>query len=211
MRSLWLSSLLLICLGCASNSYKNLSQIETKTIDSTLFPSFFKNLTPAALYKTDVTLYGKSIGGLLLLKYMPDSSYRIVFTNETGIKLFDFELKEDKFTVHFCIEKFNKDAVLQTIANDLKLVLLENRYTKQAAVLTDKENAYLIYKFNSKALEEYYYFNKKNGKIDRIEQSVGKKKRVIITILTYLNAAPKLVYIKHKNIRLTIDLNLIER
>ncbi len=211
IRSFWLSSILFIWMGCASNSYKNLQVIENKTIDSTLLPSPFKNCNPAPLYKANVNLYGKKFGGLLLLKNMPDSSYRFVFTTETGIKLFDFELKNDSFKVHFCIEKFNKAAVLQTLSSDLKLVLTENRMGQNAQILSAPDNKLTIYKFSGGQVQEYYYKDISSGGISKIEQSSGKKKKVVIALSNYKLGIPALVNIDHKNIRLTIDLTLMDR
>ena len=85
--------LISFCLACSPGKYSKLNRIQSKTIDSNDLPSLFKNVNPAPLYKTEVNLYGNKFGGLLLIKAMQDSSYRIVFTTETGIKLFDFEPK----------------------------------------------------------------------------------------------------------------------
>ncbi|MBL0049618.1 MAG: hypothetical protein IPP32_16150 [Bacteroidetes bacterium] len=211
IRSFWLSSILFIWMGCASNSYKNLSLKESAIIDSTLLPSLFKNCNPAPLYKANVNLYGKKFGGLLLIKNMPDSSYRFVFTTETGIKLFDFELKNDSFKVHFCIEKFNKAGVLQTLASDLKLVLTENRIGQNAQILSATDNKWTIYKFSSGQVQEYYYKDISSGRISKIEQSSGKKKKVVIALSNYKTRIPAQVNIDHKNIRLKIDLTLMDR
>ena len=200
-----------LVVSCATNSYKNLHATETKTIDSTLLRVLFKNTNPAPLYKTDVTLYGKKFGGLLLVKYMPDSSYRIVFTNETGVKFFDMEWKHEKFTVHYCMDKFNRDAVLTTIASDIKLVITEYKQAKTAAVLADATTEFKIYKFNSDNVQEYYFCNASNNELSKIEQAEGKKKKVIVNLSTYKNLIPSLITIEHKNIRLKIELHLLER
>lgn len=88
---------IIVCLlisGCASNRFSELKDGKAVTITSDLLLPLFKNSSPSPLYKAEITLYRKKFGGLLLVKNMPDSSYRIVFTTETGIKLLDFELKK---------------------------------------------------------------------------------------------------------------------
>ena len=203
--------LLVMCWGCATYNYKNLKQIESKTIDSSDLAPLFKNTSPAPLYKAEVSLYGKIFGGLLLIKYMPDSSYRIVFTTETAIKLFDFELKDEKFNVIYCIEKFNRDAVLNTIAGDIKLLLLENRIAQNASLLSDSETNQLIYKFNANENEVYYYKNTADKLLAKVEQAKGHKKKVVINLWEYKNTVPAHIKITHHNIRLKINLTLIER
>ncbi len=46
----------------------------------------FKPVFTSALYNTQVNVVGKHLSGLLLIKTMPDSSIRIVFSNELGFK-----------------------------------------------------------------------------------------------------------------------------
>lgn len=203
--------LLFFCFGCATSNYTQLHPIQTKAIDSTDLPPLFINSKPAPLYKAEVSLYGKKLGGLLLVKYMPDSSYRIVFTNETGITFFDFELKEDTFKVHSCIEKFNNDAVLTTIANDIQLLLFEKRWTQMAQILMDAENTSRVYKFKEKEKEVYYFKSETTKKISKVEQAVGKKKKVIIDLWDYKNSFPASLKITHQTIRLKIELKLLER
>jgi hypothetical protein len=197
--------------ACLNTKFKNLQQVTSKIIDSTDLIPLFKNNQPAPLFKTNVRLYGKQFGGLLLVKKMPDSTYRIVFTNETGIKFFDFELKEERLITHYCIEKFNKKAVLNTIANDIELLLFENRFNKKGIVLSDSEKKWTAYNFTKNGLNDYYFISKTNHTIERIEQIDKKKKKVIIDLYAYKGNVPSIIKIRHKAIRLQIDLLLLER
>ena len=86
MRYLLLISCLIIQLGCVS-AYKNLQH----TTGDPGNVQRFKPVITTALYKIDVNVVGKYLSGLLLLKTMPDSSIRMVFSNEMGFKFFDFE------------------------------------------------------------------------------------------------------------------------
>lgn len=206
--------LLFVCVffgGCAVNRYSKLTLIERKSMDSTDLAPLFKKSETAPLYKTEVKLYGKKFGGLLLIKGMIDSSYRVVFTTETGIKLFDFEIKAEKFTVHYCIEKFNRDAVLTTIANDIKLMLLENRMNQTASLYKSDKDQELVYQFSNTKTEDYYLKNKSNNRVLKVEQMAGKKSKVVIDLQYATTTAPSVIKIVHKNIRLKIDLNLLER
>jgi hypothetical protein len=42
------------------------------------------------VYRTSADVVGKHLSGLLVFKFMPDSSTRVVFSNEMGFSLFDF-------------------------------------------------------------------------------------------------------------------------
>src|SRR6185369_7920767 len=75
-------------------------------------------------YNADVDVVGRHISGLLLVKHMPDSSYRVVFTNEAGVTFFDFGfLTNGDFKVYNAIHQLNKKAVIQTLRKDFELVL----------------------------------------------------------------------------------------
>src|ERR1700750_1042543 len=66
-----------------------------------------------ALYNTQVNVTGKHMSGLLLLKIMPDSSTRIVFSNEMGFKYFDFAFAADgTFKVYYVLPAMDKKPVL---------------------------------------------------------------------------------------------------
>ena len=203
--------LLFIFSTCTETKYSRFTLTDSKRIDSTDLPSLFKSAEKAPLYKAAVNLYGKKFGGLLLIKNMADSSYRIVFTTETGIKLFDFEIKGEKFTVHYCIEKFNRDAVLNTIASDIKLLLLENRKNQTAQLLSRSEEPSKIYRFTSEKTQDYYFTNSENKQLKELRQVMGKKTKVVIALQYGAGIVPNNIHIAHKNIRLKIDLNLLER
>ncbi len=76
-----------------------------------------------AWYRANVTVYGKQISGLLLIKNMADSAYRVVFTNEGGVTFFDFGFYDKTTTVHSVIPQLNKRIVLKTLQKDFELIL----------------------------------------------------------------------------------------
>ena len=90
MRFLILSSNLFILWGCGT-AYKNL-QATTGNVASL---QQFKPVFASALYKADIDVIGNHLSGLLLIKKMPDSTTRMVFSNEIGFKFFDFEFSPD--------------------------------------------------------------------------------------------------------------------
>src|SRR5882762_1062440 len=118
MRYLLLISCLIIQLGCVS-AYKNLQH----TTGDPGNVQRFKPVITTALYKIDVNVVGKYLSGLLLLKTMPDSSIRIVFSNEMGFKFFDFEFASGgRFKVNYIIKQMNRRPVITTLRQDFSLV-----------------------------------------------------------------------------------------
>ena len=67
----------------------------------------------------EVDVIGKYLSGLLLLKTMPDSSIRMVFSNEMGFKFFDFEFTPGGgFKVNYIIKKMDRRPVIKTLRQD---------------------------------------------------------------------------------------------
>src|SRR5450755_1393126 len=86
-----------VFLNLACSQYRYMQKIKTDESCVLLFkPDFVR-----ATYKISVDVVGKHISGLLVMKQMPDSSTRIVFTNEMGFSFFDFGfLPHDRFMVY---------------------------------------------------------------------------------------------------------------
>src|SRR5436190_6110153 len=90
MRYLLLISGVFVLLSCSSMH----KQMQTATSDPAILQKF-KPTLGVALYNTTVDVAGNHLSGLLLIKKMPDSSTRMVFSNEMGLSFFDFEFAAD--------------------------------------------------------------------------------------------------------------------
>ncbi|MBK9799804.1 MAG: hypothetical protein IPP56_08780 [Bacteroidetes bacterium] len=211
VRSIKVTSLLLCLLisACVSNRFSEIEGGDTVTIGSDLLLPLFKNSSPSPLYKAEISLYRKKFGGLLLVKNMPDSSYRVVFTTETGIKLLDFELKKSGYKLLYCIDKLNRPSVVSTIAADIQLLLTEFKQA-QSALLVDQNGNRLI-QLNQADTITQYLLEPQSNLPKKIEQGIGKKKKVVLDLHNYVNEIPSGISIQHKNIRLKIILTLVER
>src|SRR5882757_4695877 len=144
MRCLLLISCLIIQTGCVS-VYKNL-QDTTGDINSL---QKFRPVITTALYKIDVNVIGKYLSGLLLLKTMPDSSIRVVFSNEMGFKFFDLEFAPGaRFKVNYIIKQMNKRPVITTLRQDFSLILMLSQ--DPASAYIRKDSQYLYYVFPQK-------------------------------------------------------------
>ena len=122
MRCLLFSSVLFVLAGCSS-VFKNL---QPASGDAAVLQKF-KPAFSVALYKTNADVVGNHLSGLLLIKKMPDSSIRMVFSNEMGFKFFDFEFSTDGgFKVFSIIHQMDKKAVIKTLRKDFELVMMKD-------------------------------------------------------------------------------------
>ena len=124
----------LVCLCISCNQYHHMQKVPSdETCIQKLKPDFHH-----VVYKTSVDVIGKHISGLLVIKRMPDSSTRVVFTNEMGFSYFDFGFPPDSgFKVYFIIPQMNKEALVRTLGKDFELLLFRNMDNRKYFALKD--------------------------------------------------------------------------
>lgn len=205
MRYLILSSCIFLVLGCSS-AYRHLLPAKGDPADLNKFKPVFK----VALYKAGIDVAGNHLSGLLLIKKMPDSSLRMVFSNEIGFKFFDFEFSEGGgFKVYSIIKQMNKKAVIKTLRKDFELIMmLRNDHNK---VLIRKDAGMFYYTFPRENGYYHYITNLQGDELVRAERS-SKRKPVMQAIMkNYVKGIPDTIGITHKNFNFTIGLKRIER
>lgn len=170
----------------------------------------FKPAFTVALYSTQVDVVGNHLSGLLLIKKMPDSSLRMVFSNEMGFKFFDFEFAADgKFKVHSAIKQMNRKSVLKTLRKDFELILMERLDLSTASVKTNNDQLYYI--FPQDKGYNYYITDNAGDELIRMERASKSKVVVEAIMKNYINGIPDTIGISHKTFDFTIGLKRIER
>ncbi len=183
---------------CAS-SYRHLRRLPADT-------ACVENFRPAyrrTLYKTAIEVVGKKLSGLLLIKKMPDSSTRIVFSSETGFSFFDFGFGADTgFTVYHIIPQMDKHAVLTTLRKDFELILFKNTEAGKAYTLRGDGLDYHAYP-QAKGVN-YYITDTACRRMLRMQRASARKP-VMEAVLTGSPAeAPDSISIRHLNFNFTI-------
>ena len=200
-----LSSCLFCILAC-SPAHK---QMQTATADAHILQKF-KPVFTVVLYNTTVDVVGNHLSGLLLIKKMPDSSTRVVFSSETGFTFFDFEFAANgDFKVHFVIKKMNKKSVIKTLQHDFELVLMNTVNYSESSVRTNKRELYFIFP-QTKGFNQYIT-NAEGTEMVRMERASNKKVIVEAVMKNYINGIPDTIGISHKTFEFNIGLKRIER
>ena len=105
--SKWLWVAAIVCFSGCSSYYKHLvpGKGDVHCIEQ------FTPQYVSTMYSAYVDVTKHHFSGILFIKQMPDSSTRIVFANEIGVKFFDFSFsKEGEFTKNYILEKMDKKA-----------------------------------------------------------------------------------------------------
>lgn len=214
MKNLLLSSFIALLLtGCTFGHYGRLKVKRYGTYRSTPPSSIFGDNFNSFLFKTNITVYGKDFSGLLVTKQMAPQDYRVIFTTELGMKLFDFEFKDTSFTLHYCVPQFNKPKLLKVIQHDIEILLMSNLNQYKITFLTDSKGVYDIKKIDPKSdnFSNYYFTEVASQHLVKIEHAKKRVKKTTFDLSDYKNDFPNHIMIKHHDIKLKIELNLLKK
>ncbi len=198
----------LILISCAPKTYKNLQSLNGNAVCiSEFLPKYDR-----VLYRTTVDVAGNHLSGILLIKEMPDSSTRLVFSNEAGFKFFDFEFsKTGDFKVYSIIRKMDKESVKKTLKKDFQLILMNkpvNHLSPYRFKAQKEDEKYYAYHEG----KDYYYYitNKDCTSLLRLERGSSTKKVTEAILQLQKDGVPESISIQHKNFNFEIILKRIE-
>jgi hypothetical protein len=161
-------------------------------------------------YKATVDVIGKHISGLLLIKAMPDSSKRVVFTNEVGVTFFDFGFASDgSFKVYQIIEQMDKKVVITLLRKDFELIMMGR--LKNAKLTSFTQNEEIFYALPGKKETDYFITDKECGSLLRIEKASKRTKKIEVKLWGAQQQPPDSVHLKHFTFDMQIGLNKIQR
>ena len=139
---------------------------------------------------------------------MPDSSIRIVFSNEMGFGFFDFGFfPGNEFRVYQIIPQMNKKPVIKTLRKDFDLILFRNMDEQNRFTLKDSSGIY--YGFPQSKGVNYYITDIHCGKLLKMQRA--SKRKPVAEAFMYLNSAsvPDSIFIHHLNFNFSIALKKI--
>ncbi len=200
--------ILLFIAGC-SNPYKKLTKVENPEKDTRIIPYSLPLSDKTIIYKADITFYKNNFGGLLVIKKIEEKKFRIALTTQFGLKIFDFELNHGKLNVVFCIDQLNKELIIKTFEEDFNLLLLQQDFEK-IFKLKNTELNQRIWQLNSGKTSTYYIQNNESTSIDYISKRKRNSEKISVGLRNYKNDLPGEINLQHHNIKLKMNLKLIQ-
>ena len=206
MRYLLFSASCVLYWSCASD-YRYLEAVETNAAcASKLAPDQFNT----AWYHASVDVVGKHISGLLLIKNMPDSSYRVVFTNEAGVTFFDFGMTgEEGFRVYSVISQLDKKPVIQTLREDFALIL--GLPFRRPPFTTYAMNDEVFFGVKQKKEIAYFITSKDCASLRRLELGSARKRKVSVHLKGQQYPSPDKIELVHHTFKMQINLTRFEK
>jgi hypothetical protein len=205
IRYLLLSPCVLL-LSCTS-AYRSL---RPASVDTACVSKMTPRSITTSWYQASIDIANKHLSGLVLIKNMPDSSQRVVFTSEAGVTFFDFGFKRpEKFNVHSIIKKLDRKAVIKTLQKDFELLLGVpfSRYGLQSW-RTQEENFFGV---TQKKETAYFITDKDCGSLRRLERGTKRKRKVSIQIMGRGYPLPDTLNITHHTFPFQIRLTRFQK
>ena len=205
MKNLWLSNLLLLTILASCSGHRKLpcDGSEKASIPKT----YFNKTTTTAKYKADISIFGKHLSGILLIKFLNDTTCNSVFLTVPGLKLFDLRLTPDSCHVNSCIAQLNKPGVLATIEKNIRIFTMLDNYSDSMVCMKEGSYKGVIWRRNTFA-GLYDVYQSTEGNIDRIEYFTKKmRKKIVLTATDFDLTLPNTVNIRNKRIHLFIHLS----
>lgn len=207
MRYLLLNSLLLAMLASCTSAYRGLQRSEGDA--SVCMERFRPKIEQPVLYATQVDILQHHLSGLLYFKPMEDSSMRVVFMSEMGMKFFDFEFSKDgSFTKHYMLPKMDKKAVVKTLKKDFEMILMRQN-PAAATVYTMDGQRYTAFGLPKGKI--YYITDGDCQTLLRVENGSRRKPVVEAFMTHYRNGVPDSLLVQHKKVKFTISSQRVEK
>jgi hypothetical protein len=160
------------------------------------------------LYKAVLDIKDNHLTGILLAKKTSDTSLRVVFSNEMGMRFFDIEFFGENEKIHYMFPSMDKKMFVSILADDLKMIFTEDFTIKEFE--REQREETVQYETESDRGELLYTVDRETSRIMNISTNGKKVKKTIINFKYGEDLTPKGVAIENPFIGLKMQMNLIK-
>ncbi len=131
----------LICLlfsSCAISKYKHSSSSKQVVIsENEISPVISKE--KATKYKGTIDVLKNHLSGIVIIKQTDSVTTHIIFVTEIGMKMFDFEWKNNVMNPIYVFEPINKKSLIAALSENFKQMLLLDVFGKHSNLLSNQK------------------------------------------------------------------------
>ncbi|MBE0648090.1 MAG: hypothetical protein IH596_09920 [Bacteroidales bacterium] len=219
MRYLFLISGLITILltGCQSVKPRHLSPIAAQQSNGTSLPTancqlptlFSSPTFEKALFKASLDIGKHHLTGLVFVKAIPDTGYRVVFSNEFGMTYFDVETRETRLQINYCFEPLNKKMLWKILETDFLLLLDAKKGSFDGECFVQGTTNYLVYKRKAGNLKRWDIYNPTGDTLLEIRGKRSVADPALISFTNYRDTSPFRITLVNDIIKLKLSLSLI--
>jgi hypothetical protein len=208
LKNLLLGSLLLLWLGgCSSSRFNRLQQMPVTDVSRNYILPWFHGDTSRFIFRAHLEFYRHHLGGLMLIKPIQEESYRVLFMTEVGIKIFDMEFfRNGDFKLHYLLEAMKRKSLLETLKNDIGLMLYPVPGDTQIEMRKDRQTGNIVIKSKDKNGVKYFYLEDQY-RVNEIIQRDGCIQRMNMTLYSEDSREIDSIRISHSPVKMNIYLS----
>lgn len=173
---LLLSSVFLFFSACCYSKLNKAENCSTENLTANLIVPVIQS-TNTIKFKANIGVMKNNFSGIVLVKQADSLHQHIVFVNELGMKLFDFNVVSGEVNATYVFEPMNKPALVDVLKRNMKHLLLIDVYNKSSQKCMKGEQA--LFKTQHEN-HNYFFLSKTNGSLQT--QYVFYKKKLESTI-----------------------------
>ena len=169
--------------------------------------SWFKADSGHFLFHTRIDIMKNHLSGLMVIKPMTGETYRVVFITEVGLKIFDMEFFADKpAKVHYIMEAMDRNVIVNTLTNDIGLILMTRISSQKPSVFRDKSTRKIAFRYRDKGRKYYYHVSGEDGRFYKVVQKAGMARKVYADLYGNEVSGIDSIKISHFAVKLSINL-----
>lgn len=194
--------------SCSPNYLKDYTEVEETHLNR---PAVFDHSFLKVTYKTNLTVMGNQLTGILLIKKTKDEEYRFVFLSEIGLKYFDLGINDSsdkqEFTTHYLMPALNRGETKNILFSDFSKLIASNLPIGNTAYYKQTKTGNIALKYNNS--KSVYIFDAENKTIESIlwKNSITGKSEIILS--DYNTKNPEKIEIRNKKYSLRMEMKEI--
>ena len=198
-----LLGLAMLTLSCRFSGYTTMVNPGSKLSKATVFaPDFLK-----ALYKTELTLHGRTITGIIVIKKV-GNGYQMAMVSEVGLKYFEFFFPEvSPFDAHakYVMAVLDREPVKEALMSCFGLLFREAKYNSQTRLKINESKTKVLLIDKEKSSRFSYYYNPISGEVGQLIQNRFPGTRTSIKLSNYKNDAPGSILVYRGKISMNLQ------
>jgi hypothetical protein len=165
-------------------------------------------------YKVALNLYTMYFSGLLVIKKVNEDHHKMALISETGFKLFDMEVKDGKAEILNVFTELDRDAVKKTFKEDLVALVLSGFDQNKCRSYGYEDNKDVLFMCPEiKDIATFALVQSQTGVVKKVWKAEDEDEEYVEINYGFEGnqfSKPKFVTIIHFNVRLRIELTLLE-
>jgi hypothetical protein len=193
--------------GFCSSQVSDSSLSRIKNYWNPIFPAEYEK----GLFRISLDIGKHHLTGLLFLKKTTDSTYRMVFSNEPGIRFFDLEFSDKDLTVHYIFPALDKKMLIKLLRKDFQALFFPFSGIRKIKKTGSAEGSGQSFKVAARNGKMVFTFSDSTQKITSIRTS-GRIIDKMKIELDYGNARiPERITVINPAAHLTLKLSGLKR